>query len=323
MIGRPFDNVRAYVLGRGGQPVPVGAPGEIHVASPGLARGYTGRAALTAEVFVPDPYAGLFGEPGGRVYRTGDLGRRLADGALEFCGRVDQQLKLRGFRIEPGEIEDALRRHPSVQEAAVALRGGAEGDRRLIAWLAPARSEAPDGGAPAGLDSRVLREHLRSLLPEHMVPAAFVALPALPRLPNGKVDRKALPDPGRTATGTGGAGAYAPPRTDLEVRVAALWQELLGVERVGLHDNFFDLGGHSLLMVRMQARLEALGWDLGVAELFRHPTVAALAVRLEQGDGAAGHRERAHRRVDRLREAGGPDDDRRREAARLRRRKQG
>jgi amino acid adenylation domain-containing protein/non-ribosomal peptide synthase protein (TIGR01720 family) len=663
VIGRPFLNTRIYLLGRGGEPVPVGAPGEIHVACPGLARGYTGRPELTAAAFVPDPFAGLFGEPGGRVYRTGDLARRLPDGALEFIGRVDGQAKLRGFRVEPGEVEDLLRRHPAVREAAVAVREEPGGDRRLVAWVVPARPEAGEEGpalwpsvfeypvwddlmyfamsrddrrmgayraaieravpgkvvleigtgrdaalsrfcleagarrvyaleaadeaygaararleelglagrivlvhgssldvelpepvdvcvssivgsiasnegavpvlndarrflapggvmipgrcvsriaavelpaelreapaftaagarylrrifevcggpfdvrlcvdrlpessllsgagifedldfsGPVALDDRpaelavtrpgrldgfvvwlrmhadgeavvdylearqsllpvflpvfepglevrpgdllrlvcstfgwespgipdyrlrgtvvrrdgppvdfehdmptrggafragpfhrralaadgspvriagggeaprlgagTLRNHLRASLPEHMVPSAFVTLPELPRLANGKVDRRALPAPGGEEART---VLYAPPRSELEERVAGLWRELLRVERVGLHDNFFDLGGHSLLVVRMQGGLKAMGWDLDVVELFRHPTVASLAARLSEGDAAAGHLDRARGRMDRRRESESQDEQLRRQASRLRRR---
>ncbi|HSF41611.1 MAG TPA: amino acid adenylation domain-containing protein, partial [Thermoanaerobaculia bacterium] len=271
-IGRAIPDLDLRVLDRSGQPVPVGVAGELCVGGAGLARGYLGRPELTAGRFVPDP----FGEsPGARLYRSGDLVRYRASGDLEHLGRIDHQVKIRGFRIELGEIETALAAFPGVREAVVAVREDRRGDRTLAAWVA-----APAPRPAAG----ELRAFLRERLPEYMVPATFVFLDALPLTANGKVDRRALPAPdeGRVAR-----EASAAPAAGIEREIAAVWQEVLGVERVGVDDNFFDLGGHSLRLVEVQTRLrEALGRDVPVVELFRHPTVAALATYLE-GKGTA------------------------------------
>ncbi|HEX6911460.1 MAG TPA: amino acid adenylation domain-containing protein, partial [Longimicrobium sp.] len=272
-IGRPVANARAYVLDSRLSPLPAGVPGELYVGGAQVARGYLRRPALTAQAFVPDPFSGV---PGARMYRTGDRVRWIESTpalphsrtpALEYLGRADEQVKVRGFRVEPGEIEAVLRAHPGVEECAVVLRQDGAGENRLAAYVTgPAESDA-------------LRAHLRRVLPDYMVPAAVVSLAALPLTPAGKLDRRALPAP---PAGGGGAG----PRTGLEARVAAIWGELLGVDGVGVEDNFFDLGGHSLLLIRLQARLSAeLGSELPVVELFQHPTVRALAARL-QGAGA-------------------------------------
>ena len=268
-IGRPVGRCAAYVLDPRGEPVPAGLPGELHLGGPELARGYLGRTDLTAGSFVPDPYGSV---PGSRLYRTGDLARFRHDGSLEFLGRRDRQLKLRGFRIEPGEVEAALLGHPQVREAAVELREGKDGApvRHLVAWVAGEEGQAPP--------TAELRSWLSERLPAYMVPAVFLELPALPRSSAGKLDRTALPAPSRSAEP--GAAEEA---TSLERRVADLWCELLGLDEVGLHDNFFDLGGHSLLMTLLRARLqEQLGIDLSMVDMFEHPTVRALAGRLEQ-----------------------------------------
>ncbi|MET0395230.1 MAG: non-ribosomal peptide synthase/polyketide synthase, partial [Longimicrobiaceae bacterium] len=275
-IGRPVDNVRAYVLDRNGEPAATGVPGELYLGGVQLARGYLGRPGLTAGSFVPD---GLSGEAGGRLYRTGDRVRWLAGGALEFLGRTDQQVKLRGFRIEPGEVEAALRAHPAVRDAVVVARDAA-GGARLVAYLVPA-----DGaGEP---DAGELRAFLRGRLPDYMVPSALVALAALPLTPSGKVDRGALPEP---AAADGAGARYVAPRTPAEDVLAGIWAEVLGVERVGVEDGFFDLGGHSLLATRVVSRARAaLGVELPVRALFEAPTVAGLAARAEalrlEGDG--------------------------------------
>ncbi len=259
-IGRPIANLALHVADRDLRPVAVGVPGELLIGGVGLARGYHNRPDLTAEKFVPDPS----GQPGARLYRTGDLAQLRPDGAIEYLGRLDHQIKLRGFRIELGEIEAALRAHPAVREAVVVARGEGEG-QRLVAYVV-----ADSIGAEL---ASALREHLRALLPDHMVPAAFVALPALPLTPNGKVDRKVLPDPEAAP-----APAQVVPRTLAEELVAEIWREVLGRERVGIYDNFFDLGGHSLKLVRVQRRLEErTGRELSIVDLFRYPTVAALA----------------------------------------------
>jgi hypothetical protein len=258
-IGRPIANTRAYVLGAGMQPVPAGVPGELMLGGRGLARGYLGRPALTAERFVPDPFAA---EPGGRLYRTGDRVRWNSDGTLRYLGRQDAQVKVRGYRIELGEIEAVLRRHPAVRECVVIVREDAPGDRRLAAYAA------------GDIDSDTLRAHLRQSLPEHMVPGAIVVLDALPLTPNGKLDRKALPAPEHGPA----ADAFVAPGTPVEEVLAGIWAEVLRVERVGVHDNFFDLGGHSLLATRVVSRIrEALDGDVGVASLFENPTIGGLA----------------------------------------------
>jgi hypothetical protein len=232
-----------------------------------VARGYLGRPGLTAERFVPDPYGS---EPGARLYRSGDRVRWRAWGELEYLGRTDAQVKVRGFRIEPGEIEAALRDQEEVREAIVLAREDVPGDPRLVAYLVPAAGRIPD---PAEL-----RRHLRARLPEYMVPAAFVVVEQIPITPNGKVDRRALPAPGREWAER---GSYAAPRTREEKLLASIWAGVLGVERVGVHDSFFDLGGHSLLLPQVQRRVsEAFQTRLPMVELFRHPTVAALAEHL-------------------------------------------
>ena len=278
-IGRPFANVSVHVLEPGGIRAPVGVPGELFVGGAGVARGYLGRAALTAERFVPDP----FGAPGARLYRTGDRARWRSDGTLEFMGRADQQVKVHGFRIEPGEVEAALRRHPGVRECAVVVRDDVGGDRRLVAYVVPAPgygARAPGGadaplfaGAGATLPA-ALREHLRERVPEHMVPAAFVELESLPATPNGKLDRAALPAPVHA-----GAQLEADePRDYLEVQLIQLWEEVLGVEMIGATQNFFDLGGSSLLALPLFARINRLlRCDLPVSTLFEGATVRQMA----------------------------------------------
>jgi amino acid adenylation domain-containing protein len=261
--GVPMANQRAYVLDDRLRPVPVGAPGELYLAGIGLARGYAGRAGFTAERFLPDPH-GV--EPGARMYRTGDRAGWRADGNLELIGRLDVQVKIRGYRIELGEIEAVLRRHPEVERAVVAAREDAPGDKRLVAYVV--------GSAGA----HALREHLRASLPEYMVPAAFVAVDALPLSPNGKVDRKALPAPERAA----GGDDFAAPRTPVEEVLAGVWAGLLNVGRVGVRDSFFALGGHSLLATRMASRVRAVfGIELPLREVFDAPTLAELAERVE------------------------------------------
>jgi hypothetical protein len=274
-IGLPISNTTAYVLDGRMEPAPVGVPGELYLGGDGLARGYWRRPALTAERFVPDPFGAT---AGGRLYRTGDLVKRRADGSLEFLGRVDHQVKLRGFRVELGEIEAVLREHPAVREAAVLLREDGAGGRRLVAYVV-----RPEGGHE-GWD--VLREHLRRRLPDYMVPAAFVALDALPLTPNGKVDRHALPaPPGGLAEHV---GEYAAPSSETERAVAAVWQEVLGVDEVSIDDSFFDLGGHSLLLVQVHERLSRLFPEQGLAilDLFEYPTVRSLSGRLSRAAGA-------------------------------------
>jgi amino acid adenylation domain-containing protein len=265
-VGVPIPDLAVYVADAGLQPVPVGVAGEMFVGGAGVARGYLGRPALTAQRFVPDPFGGV---PGARLYRSGDRARRLPGGELEFLGRADEQVKIRGFRIEPGEIEAALLRHPAVAEAAVVAREDEPGEKRLAGYVVAA--------AGAEVTAAELRAHLASSLPEHMVPAAFVVLARMPLTPNGKLDRGALPAP---AAGAGAGVEYVAPRTPTEEVLAAVWAEVLGVERVGIDDNFFAVGGDSILSVRVAARARERGVALEIAELFRHPSVRALAGRV-------------------------------------------
>ncbi|HET7460420.1 MAG TPA: amino acid adenylation domain-containing protein, partial [Longimicrobium sp.] len=266
-VGRPIARMRMYVLDRWLEPVPVGAAGEIYVGGAGVARGYLDRPGLTAERFVADPFGG---EPGARLYRTGDLGRWLADGTLEFVGRNDEQVKIRGFRIELGEIEARLAGHPHVREAAVLARQDAPGDPRLVAYWTPA-------GAAAPADSEALRAHLAAALPEYMVPAAYVRLDALPLTPTGKLDRRALPAPEGESYARHG---YEAPVGETERALAEVWAEVLGVERVGRRDDFFRLGGHSLLVVKVIAGLRRQGLYADVRAAFTAPTLAALAAQV-------------------------------------------
>ncbi|MCX4743981.1 amino acid adenylation domain-containing protein [Kitasatospora sp. NBC_01287] len=274
-IGRPIANSAILLLDPEGEPVPVGVPGEIHIGGAGVARGYLGRPELTEERFVPDPFRD---DPEARLYRTGDLGRWNPDGSIDYLGRNDDQVKIRGLRVELGEIEAVLSAHPRVAEAAVTVREDRPGDKRLVAYVVGAdRDQDGQGTGTEGADEagvEELRRHLAATLPEHMVPAAFVTLAALPVSPNGKLDRKALPAPGLEAYST---RRYEAPSGELEQTLAEVWQELLHVERVGRLDNFFELGGHSLLVVQMIARLQKAGVHSQVSDVFWAPTLAALA----------------------------------------------
>ncbi|WP_338871405.1 amino acid adenylation domain-containing protein [Myxococcus stipitatus] len=277
-IGGPVANTQVYVLDPHLQPVPVGVRGELFIGGAGVARGYIERPSLTAERFLPDPFSH---ETGARMYRTGDHVRQRPDGTLEFLGRVDHQVKLRGFRIELGDIESALRQAPGVRDAIVVLRG--EGARRkLVACVVPA---AREGEGPE-VSARGLREHLRARLPEFMVPATLLLLKELPLTPNGKVDRAALPssDTGAEELESG----YIAPRNELEARIAQVFAELLQHERVGVHDNFFDLGGNSLLATRVASRLStALQVQTSVRAVFEHRTVATLAENLARAQASS------------------------------------
>ncbi|WP_175485733.1 non-ribosomal peptide synthetase [Lysobacter sp. yr284] len=259
-IGRALAGARVYLLDAHGRPVARGETGEIHIGGDGVARGYLGRPELTAERFLADPFAA---EHGARMYRSGDLARELDDGSLLFLGRNDHQLKLRGYRIEPGEIQARLDEHPQVRECAVLAREDAPGAAQLVAYYA-------GDAAPAAL-----RAFLAARLPDYMLPAAFVALPALPLTGNGKLDRAALPAPGEADRAR---AEYRPPQGEDELALAQLWRELLGLERIGRDDDFFALGGHSLIAARLRVRLrERHGVQLPMAALFDHPTLAAFA----------------------------------------------
>ncbi|MGQ6659117.1 amino acid adenylation domain-containing protein, partial [Serratia sp. IR-2025] len=260
-IGRPIANTRIYLLDDHGQPVPLGAVGELYIGGVQVARGYLNRPELTAERFLSDPFA-----PGGRMYRTGDVARYLANGDIEYLGRNDQQVKIRGFRIECGEIEAVLATHPAVREAVVDARAVGD-DKRLVAWVVPAADVAEETLAGA------LRQHVSAALPDYMVPSAWVVVAALPLSPNGKLDRRALPEP----QGTQSQAAYEAPQGEHETLLAGIWRELLNVEQVGRHDNFFELGGHSLLAVKLMAQLRRAGLAANVQTLFSTPTLAALA----------------------------------------------
>ncbi|HEX2061560.1 MAG TPA: amino acid adenylation domain-containing protein, partial [Thermoanaerobaculia bacterium] len=264
VIGRPLSNVTVHVLDAHGEPVPVGIEGELYIGGVQVARGYLNRPELTAERFVRDPFSD---DPDARMYRTGDLGRWLPDGTLEYAGRNDHQVKIRGYRIELGEIEVQLARCAGVREAVVLAREDVAGDKRLVAYVVP-----QDGVV---LEAAALRAALQSQLPEHMVPSAFVQLEALPLTPNGKVDRKALPAPDTSALI---ARAYEAPVGDVEQTLAAVWQQLLRVERVGRHDRFFELGGHSLLAMQLTSHLRAeFGIELPLRQVFENATLSALA----------------------------------------------
>jgi amino acid adenylation domain-containing protein len=267
-IGRPIANVQAYVLDGRLEPVPPGIPGELHVGGDGLARGYLGDPQLTAARFVPDPFAR---GPGARLYKSGDLARYRSDGNIEFLGRIDQQVKLRGFRVDVGEIEVALEELPDVQAAVVALREDSPGEPRLVAYVVRDAHAAEDDGLAVAA-----RRFLRRRLPEYMVPAAFVTLSALPRTATGKLDRRALPPPDRALSLL--TRNYVAPRSPVEAEVADIWVELLGVERVGVYDSFFELGGHSLLGIRALSRVKDIFQvDIPFRAIFETPTVADLA----------------------------------------------
>jgi amino acid adenylation domain-containing protein len=276
VIGVRIPDLSVHVLNQHLQPVPEKIAGEVFVGGAGLGRGYLNRPELTAERFIPNPFASKLGE---RLYKSGDLARYSPDGNLEYVGRVDHQVKIRGFRIELGEIETVLRQHGAVQEALVVAREDVPGERLLVAYVVPRSKSALEAEQAWTISDRLiseLRSFLKERLPEYMVPAAFVMLDALPLTPNGKVDRRALPIP--TTQRPVLETDYAEPQSGLEQTIAGIWQEVLNVERVGVHDNFFDLGGHSLLLTRAHARLKrVLNRDFPVIAMFRYPTIDTLA----------------------------------------------
>jgi amino acid adenylation domain-containing protein len=270
-IGRPIANMRAYILDHHHNPLPVGLPGELCLGGPGLARGYLNRPEITAAQFIADPFSS---EPGARLYKTGDLVRYRDDGVIEFLRRIDQQVKIRGFRVEPGEIEAALQQHPAVHAAVIIPREDSTGNRSLVAYVEPVSPAAEDA---ALIDE--LRAALSQKLPAYMVPALFLLLPEMPLLPNGKIDRRALPVP--TPAAPAPHSDYVAPRTPTEEMLASIWAEVLGLEHVGIHDNFFTLGGHSLHAMQLVSRVAATTQrKLPIKTLFEHPDIARLAAAL-------------------------------------------
>jgi non-ribosomal peptide synthetase component F len=276
-IGKPVGNTRIYILDGDFEPVGVGVLGEIYIGGAGVGRGFVSRTEMTAERFVPDPYAEGEAEDskrtGERMYRSGDWGRWRRDGTIEFVGRNDWRVKIRGFRVELGEIEARLMEHEGVEKAVVVVKEDTQGEKRLVAYYTAAGGEATESAS-----AEVLRVYVSAKLPEYMVPEAYVRLERMPLKPNGKLDRKALPAP---ESDTHAVGRYEAPIGETEALVAEIWRGVLKVERVGRQDNFFELGGRSLLAVQMIARLrQVLGVELEIRELFARPVLASLAERI-------------------------------------------
>jgi hypothetical protein len=264
-MGRPIANTSIYLLDRQMRPVPFGVPGELYVGGVGLARGYLQRPELTAERFIPNPFQQVAGS---RLYKTGDLARYLPDGNIEFLGRADDQIKLRGYRIELGEVISVLRQHEEVDDAVVIVREDEPGDKRLIAYVVPRNGTALTAGE--------LRGFMRERLPEYMVPSTFESLVELPLLPNGKVNRRALPVPLQTFAPS--EVAYVPPGTEMERLLTSIWTDVLKRDQIGIHDNFFDLGGHSFLAIKAHYRLtQELQKEIPLLRIFEYPTVHTLA----------------------------------------------
>jgi acyl carrier protein len=267
-IGRPIANTTLHVLDAARQPLPIGVAGELYIGGAGVARGYWNRPELTAERFVPDAFAG----DGARLYRTGDRVRRRADGALEFLGRADFQVKIRGHRIELGEIESVLVRHPALRAVVVAARDDGRGEVKLVAYAVPMPGVSPP--------EEELARFAAERLPDFMVPDLFVRLEQFPLTPNGKIDRKALPEPHRVARSP--EAGFVAPRTATEEKLSRIWSEVLGVQSVGVHDNFFELGGNSLSTIQISSRIrEAFAVDLPLRAIFRTPSVAGIATAVE------------------------------------------
>jgi amino acid adenylation domain-containing protein len=279
-LGRPLANTQVYVLDSYQQPVPIGVPGEIYIGGDSVTRGYLNRPELTAEKFIPNPFhkerlAQNF------LYKTGDLARFRPDGILEFLGRIDDQIKLHGFRIELGEIEATIRQHSEVRETVVLLREDEPGVQRLVAYIVL----QAENDREKTLSVENLRDFVRQKLPEYMVPANFVFLKALPLTSNGKIDRKSLPIPERLQPEL--RGDFVPPQNEVESTIASIWQELLHVEKVGIYDNFFDIGGHSLLLIQLHSKLrESFNKPIAVSDIFKHPTINALAKYISQQEDA-------------------------------------
>ena len=277
-IGRPISNTRVYVLDQLMQPVPIGVPGELYASGEGLARGYLGHPDLTAEYFVPDPFTD---RPGTRMYKTGDMVRYVNDGNLHFLGRNDQQIKIRGFRVEPGEIETILCQHPQIREAVVVAYEELSGNKRLIAYLVPDTASSP---AP-----EQVRAYLQSKLPVYMIPSAIIILERLPLTSNGKLDRRALPAPESIPARNPSDDRCASPRNQIEELLVGVWSEVLGIEQVGIYDNFFELGGHSLLATQVIARIQQVfNVDLPLRSLFEQPRVAEFAQAISSSERSTG-----------------------------------
>ncbi|MBW4556585.1 MAG: amino acid adenylation domain-containing protein [Trichormus sp. ATA11-4-KO1] len=288
LIGQPIANTQLYVLDQHYQPVPIGVPGELYIGGAGLARGYLNQPELTSVKFIPHPFSH---EPGTRLYKTGDLARYCADGNLEFLGRIDHQVKVRGYRIELGEIESLLGQHPEIQAAVVMMREDEPNNQRLVAYFVSNTQTPPK--------TSNLRKFLKQQLPEYMLPSVFVQLKALPLTTNGKIDRRALPVPDSDRPEL--AEVYVAPRSEIERAIARIWQEVLHLDKVGIHDNFFDLGGHSLLMLQVNHQLRAiLQQDITVVTMFQNPTIYSLAQYLSQKQKPSftGTRDRANRQIE-------------------------
>ena len=269
-IGRPIANTRIYILNKSLQPLPVGIAGDLYISGPGLARGYLNRPEITAEKFIADPFSN---EPGARMYKTGDLARYLPNGEIEFAGRTDDQVKIRGYRVELEEIEAVLGSHPGAHEVVVIARENSSGEKSLVAYLVPSREQVPTASE--------LRSYLKKKLPAYMVPAAVVLLESMPKTPNGKVDKRALPAP--KAADFAATQEYAAPTSELESKLASMWESVLDKRPIGIRDNFFELGGHSLLAARLMHRIEQeLGRRLPLASLLQAPTIKDLAKLLTQ-----------------------------------------
>jgi amino acid adenylation domain-containing protein len=267
LIGKPIDYTQLYIVRGDNALCPIGIAGEICLAGAGLAEGYLNRPELTAEKFLNNPFSTHSGD---RMYRTGDLGRWLPDGNVEYLGRIDDQVKIRGYRIELGEIESVLQQHLQVKQSVVLAREDGNGNKRLVAYIVPEET----------FDKQELQAYLQNTLPEYMVPALWVELDKIPLTPNGKTDKKALPDPDMNGQGL---SAYIEPRNETEQKIAAIWKELLKVERVGIEDNFFDLGGHSLLAMRAISSIRReLNADLGIKDIFIRPTISQLGLYLDE-----------------------------------------
>ena len=270
VIGIPIPDLQVYVLDRNLQPVPMAVPGELYVGGAGLARGYLNRPELTSGRFVPNPFSNI---PGERLYKSGDVVRYLPDQDLEYLGRTDHQVKIRGFRVELGEIEAMLGRHEAIREVVVMAREDVPGDQRLVAYLVPNEKQTPSVS--------VLRQYLKEKLPEYMVPNAYVMVEKFPLTPNGKIDRKALPSP--TGLRPELESAYVAPRTEMERTIAAIWQAVLRLEKVGIHDSFFEVGGYSLLATQVISRInKAFQVDLSLRSFFEDPTIAGLSMGIEE-----------------------------------------